>query len=100
MFVHFAFEALARSWVTRLPVVVGTGLQLPPGPGIPPSETEPSSPPEGPLSGPPLPDEVLPPEELAPPEEPELDVEPVPEEDVDPVPDEELPFEPELPPDR
>ena len=32
---QFAFDAVARSCVTRAPVIVGTGLQLPPAPGIP-----------------------------------------------------------------
>ncbi len=103
LFVHFAFEALARSWVTRVPVIVGTGLQLPPAPGIPdgreasPPETEPSSPPP---SDPLPPDELVLPEPLEPPDEPEPDVEPRPEEDVNPLPDEEPAFAPELAPDE
>jgi hypothetical protein len=80
--VHFAFEALARSCVTRVPVIVGTGLQLPPAPAIPggrdasPPDTEPASEPllrpeEPPSSPPPL---LLP-------DEPALDEELLPEDD-------------------
>jgi hypothetical protein len=102
MFVHFAADVAARSCDTRLPVIVGTGLQLPPAPGIPegreasPPDTvpsvEPPSSPEEPLLEPLLPDE------------PELDVELVPDDDVEPLPelpeDEvELPLEPVLLPD-
>jgi hypothetical protein len=103
MFVHFAADAVARSCDTRFPVIVGTGLQLPPAPGIPggreaspvgtvPSDEPPSSPEEPP------PDPLLP-DELVPPDEPELDVELVPDEDVEPLPEVELPLEPELLPD-
>jgi hypothetical protein len=60
--VHFAFAALARSCVTRVPVIVGTGLQLPPAPGIPGGR------PASPLDTVPASDE-LPPEELPPEDE-------------------------------
>ncbi len=104
MFVHFAAVVAARSCVTRLPVIVGTGLQLPPAPGIPggrevelpspdiePSSPEPPSSPEEPLLDPLLPDELDPPDE--PELEPDDDPEPLPEEDVA------LPLDPELLPD-
>jgi hypothetical protein len=100
--VQFAFEAVARSCVTRLPVIVGTGLQLPPAPGIPGGmpassvDTEPASDPvlasEEPPFSPPL--SVLP-DELVMPDAPEgeplpEDTEPLPEPEVS-LPDEPLP---------
>jgi hypothetical protein len=111
--------------VTRVPVIVGTGLQLPPAPGIPGGRPaspldEPPLPSEEPPSLPPplLPDELAPPDEGLLPEDEELPLEveaaldellpdaapllegdPLPEEPVpelDPLPDVEPPPDDEL----